>query len=251
VVLVHGFPDTARTWDVVGPRVASAGFRVLAPYTRGIAPSSAPADGDYASDTLGRDILALIGAAGHEQAVVVGHDFGASAAYSAAGLGPTKVRKLVTVAIPHPASIKPTLGKLWSVRHFVSHRLPGAAKRFASKDFAEIRTLYQRWSPGFEWPDSELEHAKNSYSAPGGTQRALDYYKFITPTPPEGHRVRLPMPSLVVGGDSDGAMAAADFEGSKARFTGPVDVVMVPGGHFLHREHPEEFLAVLLPFLTA
>ena len=33
------------------------------------------------------------------------------------------------------------------------------------------------------------------------------------------------------------------------RFTGPIEVAMVPGGHFLHREHPEEFLAVLLPFL--
>ncbi|MCA9534936.1 MAG: alpha/beta hydrolase [Polyangiales bacterium] len=249
VVLVHGFPDTARTWDLVGPRIAALGFRVLAPYTRGIAPSSAPADGDYASDTLGRDILALIEAAGEQQAIVVGHDFGASAAYSAAGLGSDKVRKLVTVAIPHPASIKPSLGKVWKVRHFMTHRLPGAAKRFAANDFAELRVLYERWSPGFAWPDAEFEAAKNSYSAPGGTQRALDYYKFITPKPPAGHLVRLPMPSLVIGGHTDGAMKAEDFEGCKGRFTGPIEVAMVPGGHFLHREHPEEFLAVLLPFL--
>lgn len=249
VVLVHGFPDTARTWDLVGPRIAEAGFRVLAPYTRGIAPSSIPEDRDYAGDTLGRDILGLIEATGEEDAIVVGHDFGASAAYSAAGLGPDRVRKLVAVAIPHPATIKPTLSVAWGARHFLTHRLPGAAGRFAKNDFAQLRVLYERWSPGFDWPESEFEAAKNAYSAEGCCQAALDYYRSITPKIPSGHRVKLGMPSLIIGGESDGVMDAAAFEASRRRFTGEVDVAMVPGGHFLHREYPEPFLDVLIPFL--
>lgn len=249
VLLVHGFPDTARTWDWVGPRLAASGFRVIAPYTRGIAPTEIPADGDYGSDTLGRDLLALIEAAGESEAIVVGHDFGASAAYSAAGLGPEKVAKLVAVAIPHPASIKPRLGLLWGARHFLGHRLPGAAKRFAKRDFAQLRVLYERWSPGFDWPDKELEAAKNSYAAPGCCQAALDYYKHIGAKLPPGQRVKLGMPTLVVGGETDGVMGEADFRRSARRFTGEIRVAMVPGGHFLHREHPQAFLDVLLPFL--
>lgn len=251
VVLVHGFPDTARTWDWVGPKIAAEGFRVLAPYTRGIAPTQAPDDGDYGSDTMGHDILALIEASGEEQAIVVGHDFGASAVYSAAGLGPERISKLVTVAIPHPASIKVTPRKAWAVRHFVTHRLPGAVRRFAANDFAQIRVLYERWSPAFDWPEEEFESAKNSYSAPGCTEAALAYYHHISPKLPAGQRKKLTMPTLIVGGKTDGAMATEDFKGSTRRCLGPVEVKMVAGGHFLHREHPEEFFAALVPFLKA
>jgi len=252
VVLVHGFPDTARTWDLVGPRIAEQGFRVVAPFTRGIAPTPVPADGDYRNDRLGQDVLDLIEALGETSAIVVGHDFGASAAYAAAGLGgPERVRKLVTVAIPHPATLKPGLGVLWGARHFLTHKLPGAPGRFAAHDFAQMRVLYERWSPGFDWPDAELEHAKNSYSAPGCCDAAMGYYRALALAPSPGLRARIGSPTLIVGGETDGVARAADFEASRSRFTGPVDVLMVPGGHFLHREHPEPFLDVLLPFLSA
>ncbi|MCA9493176.1 MAG: alpha/beta hydrolase [Myxococcales bacterium] len=112
-VLVHGFPDTPWTWDVVGPRLAAAGYRVVAPYTRGIGPSTDTSPPNYDTDTLGTDILGLIEALGEDKAVVVGHDFGAAAAYAAAGLGAERVDRLVTLAIPHPAAIRPTPAKLW------------------------------------------------------------------------------------------------------------------------------------------
>jgi len=250
VILTHGFPDTAHTWDVVGPRVAAAGFRVLAPFTRGIAPSSAPADGAYDADSMGRDLLGLIEAAGEEQAILVGHDFGASAVYAATGLAPERVRRMVTVAIPHPASLKPTPALMWGARHFATLRFPGAVGRFSAGDFQGIRVLYERWSPTFDWPDSEFEAAKNSYSAPGCCAAALSYYKFVA-APSKGIAARIAVPSLVIGGRDDGVADEGAFMGSLSRFTGDVDVVMVPGGHFLHREHPEPFMDVLLPFLQA
>ena len=88
VLLLHGFPDTAHSWDRVIPALAAAGYRVVAPFMRGYHPTQIPADGQYDTDTLGRDALALISALGEEKAIVVGHDWGASAAYSAATLGP-------------------------------------------------------------------------------------------------------------------------------------------------------------------
>src|SRR5580700_9385009 len=108
VLLLHGFPDTPHTWDAVRPAVAAAGYRAVSPFLRGYAPTAIPADGAYDGDTLGRDALALIEALGAERAIVVGHDWGAGAAYSAAALGPARVTKLVTVGIPHPASLKPS-----------------------------------------------------------------------------------------------------------------------------------------------
>lgn len=250
VVLVHGFPDTARTWDHVGPRLAEEGFDVVAPYTRGYAPSPVPADGRYDSDTLGMDIIHLIEALGREQAIVVGHDWGASAAYAAAGLRPERVSKLATLAIPHPAGIKPNLKLVWDTRHFIGFKLPGAAKRFARGDFAGVRTMYERWSPGFDWPDSEFESVKNSYSAPGCLDAALGYYRALSPKPTPGLRARVKVRTRIFGGLSDGALGREGFESGKHRFDAPVDVVMLPGGHFLHREAPEAFTEALLAYLN-
>ena len=109
----------------------------------------------------------------------------------------------------------------------------------------------RRWELHRVWPEAEFEAAKNSYSAPGCCAAAIAYYHFLSPKVPPGQRKRLGMPSLIVGGVTDGALGTSDFEGSTRRFTGPVDVKMLPGGHFLHREHPEPFLEVLLPFLQA
>src|SRR5262245_47208338 len=108
VLLLHGFPDTPQTWDAARPALAAAGFRAVSPFMRGYAPSEIPTTDAYDSDTLGRDALALIEALGERSAIVVGHDWGASAAYSAVGLAPDRIRQLVTVAVPYPGSIRPS-----------------------------------------------------------------------------------------------------------------------------------------------
>ncbi len=140
VLLLHGFPDTAHTWDHAASALAAAGFCAAAPFMRGYAPTTIPADGKYDTDTLGQDALALITALGHSQAIVVGHDWGAGAAYCAAGLGPSALRFLVTVAIPHPAGVLPTPQLVWSVRHFLSLRLPGAAQKIRAGNLAHLRS---------------------------------------------------------------------------------------------------------------
>ncbi len=251
VLLLHGFPDTAHTWDDVRPALAAAGFRAVSPFNRGYAPTQRPGADEYDSDTLGRDALALIEAlGGGEPAYLVGHDWGASAAYSAAGLGgPAAIKKLVTVGIPHPAAIKPTLGLLWGARHFVTLRLPGAARRFARGDFAEVERLYRRWSPTWDFPRAELEAVKNAYAAPGCLDAALGYYRCLTPKPPPGQRAKIEVPTLAFGGRDDGVATEAMFHGAKRRFMGEYRVIMTSGGHFLHREAPEEFIGPLIDYL--
>ena len=152
VLLLHGFPDTPHTWDAVRPALAAAGYRAVTPFMRGYAPTEVPRDGAYDADTLGRDAIALIEALGEERAFLVGHDWGASAAYAAAGLAPERLRMLITLAIPHPASILPTPGTLWGVRHFFALSLPGAAARMRADGFAYVDALVRRWSPAWDVP---------------------------------------------------------------------------------------------------
>jgi pimeloyl-ACP methyl ester carboxylesterase len=249
VLLVHGFPDTAHSWDFVRPALAAAGFRAVAPFTRGYSPTSIPADGDYNSDTLGRDVLALIRALGEESAVVVGHDWGASASYSAAGLDPSRIRRLVTLAIPHPASMVPTPRLLWSVRHFITLNLPGAADRLRANNFALVDELVQRWSPTWKVPPGETAAVKRAFANPGCVEAALGYYGALRPWMPEGQRKRIPVPSVAFAGLHDNVDPSA-YDHARSRYTGSYEVVRMPGGHFMHREHPEHFVRELLRVLA-
>src|SRR6202012_2597720 len=101
VLMLHGFPDTAYTWDDLRPRIAAKGYRAVSPFMRGYRPTAVPTH-DADQETLAHDALALIEALGADKAVVIGHDWGAAAAYGAAALSPEKVSKLFVLAIPHP-----------------------------------------------------------------------------------------------------------------------------------------------------
>src|SRR3954454_10859481 len=73
---LHGFPDSAHTWDFLLPELADAGFRAVAPFLRGYAPTDVPADGLYQPGALASDYIALHAALGGDgEAVLIGHDW--------------------------------------------------------------------------------------------------------------------------------------------------------------------------------
>ncbi len=80
VLCLHGFPDHAYTYEALLPRLAEAGFRGVAPFMRGYAPTSAAADDRYQSVLLSQDALALLDAFDAEPGLLVGHDWGAQCA---------------------------------------------------------------------------------------------------------------------------------------------------------------------------
>jgi len=250
VLLVHGFPDTAHTWDAVRPAVARAGFRAVAPWTRGYAPTEIPVQDAYDSDTLGTDIVALIDALGHDDATVVGHDWGASAAFSAAGIAPAKVRQLITLGIPHPATIVPTPRLLWTARHFFRLGRKHAARGVRKGNMAYIDELVRRWSPAWNVPASETDHVKEAFAVPGCLEAALGYYRAARPGVPPAQRKRVTMPAVAFAGTDD-AIDPAMYERARRRYDAAYEVVTMPGGHFMHREHPEHFIRELVRVLAA
>lgn len=75
----HGFPDSPMTWRHLLPALAAAGYRAVAPYMRGYAPSAVPATDDYYGASLAADMNALNAALGGKgDAVLIGHDWGAA-----------------------------------------------------------------------------------------------------------------------------------------------------------------------------
>ena len=247
VLLLHGFPDTAHTWDRIGPGLAAAGFRVIAPFLRGYAPS-AMASRDTDAETLGRDVLALAAAFGGDVRVV-GHDWGAEAVYAAASLGAEGIERLVAVAIPHRATVPLTPGLLWSLRHFIAFKLPGAEARFARSDCEQVSVLWHRWSPTWSFDDADLEPVKNALAAPDCLRSALGYYRAASFRTPAFMRRPISVPTLAVAGSDDPGISVAAYEHARIHFGGDYAVRAIPGGHFCHRESPQAFLDAVIPFL--
>lgn len=249
VILLHGFPDTPHTFDALRPALAAAGFRAVSPFMRGYAPSSIPGDDAFDAETLGNDVLALIDALGEPRAFVVGHDWGASAAYAAASLDASRVTRLVTIAIPHPGFFVPDRGFFERAAHFIYLSQSDAEALMAADDFAHVDELYTRWSPTWAFDPSETEPIKNAFAAPGALQAALGYYRAATLVAPAFLQVPLPMPTLTIAGLDDGVTLPESFEQTAAGFSGEWTLTSLPGGHFVHRENPDEANAAIVEFL--
>jgi pimeloyl-ACP methyl ester carboxylesterase len=245
VLLVHGFPDTAYTWDKVMPALADAGYRAVAPFTRGYRPTEVPADGAYDVETLARDVLALIDAFGGS-AIVVGHDWGAAAAYAAAAMEPERMKLLVTVGVPHPRSLLPTPWLMWKVRHFVVLRLKSAPARMKRDDFAYLDVLIKRWSPAWQYGPEETARVKHAFADDACLDASLAYYRQLSARMTPAQRSKITVPTVAFAGEHDGTLAPRAFEKARTLFTGSYEVVQMPGGHFMHREHPEHFATELV-----
>lgn len=101
VVLCHGFPQTKEAWRHQVVALARAGYRAVAFDMRGYGKSDAPTDPAQYSVFHGvGDLIALLDALGEEQAVVVGHDWGATVAWQAALLRPDRFRAVMALGVP-------------------------------------------------------------------------------------------------------------------------------------------------------
>lgn len=256
LMLLHGFPDTADGYADVMQPLAAAGYRVVAPFLRGYHPSGIPADGDYSAHALGTDALALAAALGHERFSLVGHDWGALAAYAAANLSPARIIRLATIAIPHPRSIPPDPRLLWRAPHFLLFQFGRLSEwQVARNDLAYIDHLYRYWSPNWNPPAGEVEGVKAGFRLPGRLRAALGYYRCLIGdarnlTRMQLYRRRVSVPTLAFAGGSDGALDAGLYERTPEAFSGPYEVAIFDrAGHFLHREEPARFVERLLGFL--
>lgn len=102
VVFVHGFPESWYSWRHQFQPVIDAGFRVVAPDVRGYGGSDKPeAVEAYDMQNMIADVLGLIEALGAEQAILVGHDWGAPIVWQTAALHPERVHAVAALSVPY------------------------------------------------------------------------------------------------------------------------------------------------------
>jgi len=266
VLCLHGFPDTAHSFRHQLPALAAAGFRAVAPFMRGYAPTDIPKDGRYQSAVLAEDAVGLIDALGASTAYVFGHDWGALAAYGAAIIAPQKIIKLVTAAVPYGPSVLNAFMTNYDQQQrswymfFFQH--PFADPAVAHDDFRFLERLWQDWSPGWKYSAEDLDALKRTFRVPGVLQAALGYYRAtLNPANQDPALADLQMrmsmspidvPGLIFHGAGDNCMGVELLEGMEALFPRGLRKVVVPdAGHFLHLEQPGEINRTLIDFLRS
>lgn len=251
-LLLHGYPDTAWTWRHLGPRLGELGWRAVAPFARGYAPTDLAPDGDYEVGALALDAASAHRAlGGDDRAVIVGHDWGAVAAYAVSSWRPELFERVVTLAIPPVgASLAASLRRrnpaeafrqAAAFRYFVFQQVPGLAERVLP---SHIERQWERWAPGYD-ASEDLAFVADALRGPGHRAAAMRYYRaFLQPwyrqsrhAEARSHLRATPrQPFLYIHGRADACVRLALVEETK--FPADAEIHVVEGGHFAHLQSP-------------
>jgi pimeloyl-ACP methyl ester carboxylesterase len=268
VILLHGFPESHRTWRELVPRLHGR-LRLVMPDLRGFAGSDLPQDvGEYKTDLLVGDIFAMADALGIERFALVGHDWGGAMAWAAAIKGDPRVTRLAIVNSPHPLIFQKSLiedaEQRAASQYITAFRTAGFEKAVEAMGFeAFFDKTFARHVDVASIPEAEKRQYIADWSQPGAFNAMLNWYRASkVVVPPAGITIPLPdwllrpfprirIPTLVAWGMRDKALLPIQLDGLDQLIDNLTIVRLADAGHFAPWEAPDAVAEALGPFLAA
>jgi pimeloyl-ACP methyl ester carboxylesterase len=268
VILLHGFPESHRTWREVAPRLRDH-FHLVMPDQRGFAGSDRPQEVEaYKTDTLIDDIFALADALAIERFALVGHDWGGAISWPAALRNDPRLTRLAIVNAPHPVVFQKSLiedsDQRAASQYINAFRTPGFERAVAAMGFENFfEKSFANHADLSIIPEAEKRQYLADWSQPGGFVAMLNWYRAAkVVVPPPGATVPLPdlvlrvfpkvtVPTLVIWGMRDSALLPIQLDGLDALVEDLTVVRLPDAGHFAPWEAPDAVAGALLPFLAA
>ncbi len=270
VVLLHGFPECWYSWRHQLTAFGE-GFRVVAPDLRGYNLSDKPPHvRDYKLSKLVDDVTGLINRLGHEEAIIVGHDWGAAVAWETARKYPRYVRKLAALQVPPAAAWRRNMTFAqalcsWYMLFFQLPRIP--EWWLARDDFRELARMFRTtaWRRG-TFTEHDIEVYKNAFRREGALTAAVNYYRANIPSlflPEKKRRIenaplfedasdhRIRVPTLFIYGERDFAILPSTVAGVGDYVDAPHrEVRIATAGHWVQQEAVAEVNAALRSFVA-
>jgi pimeloyl-ACP methyl ester carboxylesterase len=259
VLLLHGWPDAPRGWSAVAQLLHAAGYRTISPYLRGTAPTrfldpNTPRVGSGVA--LAQDAIDLLDALQLDRVAVVGHDWGARAAYTLAALFPERITAIATLALayqPHGRFTLPNFAqsRLFWYQWLMCTEAGAAAVRQDPVGFARIQ--WNTWSPPGWFDEAEFAATATHFAKPDWAATTLNAYRSRwmpgEATDPRYDALQqrlhatesLTIPTLMLQGAADTCDSPSESAGLDQYFTAGYQRLMIERvGHFPHREAPAQ-----------
>ena len=267
VILLHGFPESHRTWREVAPRLERDFFLVM-PDQRGFAGSDLPQDvQDYRTDLLIDEIFALADALGIERFALVGHDWGGAIAWGAALRGDPRLTRLAIINAPHPVIFQKSVieneEQRLASQYITAFRTPGFEKVVEAQGFDWFfDTTFARHVDTSQVSEEERRQYIADWSQPGAFNAMLNWYRAAKViVPPPGVTVPLPdmllkafpkvkVPTLVIWEMKDAALLPLQLEGLEELVDDLAIERLPKAGHFAPWEAGDAATDALGPFLA-
>jgi pimeloyl-ACP methyl ester carboxylesterase len=254
VILLHGFPGGAASFERVAEALADTGHRVLVPQQRGYSPHARPRHRwAYALNELVDDAVALIDASGAKEAHVVGHDWGGIVGWVLADRVPERVQSLTIIATPHPRAVLETLWSgeqlalSWYMALFQLPRLPEFLFRGGEGNI--VRKLLTRSGLSLEIADRYIGALLND---PGLLTGALNWYRGLPSYIAYAFRARpLTCRTQYILGENDVFVGRRAARHSARWVKGPYEFKIVRNGtHWLPEDDSDRLVSLLVEFLS-
>ena len=255
IVLLHGFPEFWYGWRLQIQPLAAAGFRVVAPDMRGYNLSSKP-DGvaSYAGDLLAADVRGLIHERGAESAMLVGHDWGGTAAWTTAMNHPEVVDRLAILNAAHPRKLLQglhhpgQLRKSWYFFFFDLPDLPEAVVHANRWHFFRhfLHDAHPAYTP------EEIDRYVKAWSQPGASAGMINYYRSSVRQKHAEAQIRtISAPTLVIWGQRDRYLGQELAEPDHDDVPNLDRVERLPdASHWVHHDEHERVNQLLTDFFA-
>lgn len=245
VLLVHGYPDTHRVWRRQIPALVAAGYRVIAPDTRGCGETEiSTSRGDYHISNLVADLLALLDALEVAEVRLIGHDWGSAISWQLAIDHPERVDRYVALSTGHPMAYRRG-GPAQKIKGYYTllFQLPWLPELIlASGNWFGFRVL-----TGFE---EEMDEWRAQQSRPGRLKAGLNYYRANGALFLWGKSPNARVPVLGVWSSGDRFLAESQMRDSAQFVDGRFRYVRIEGAnHWLQLSAAEKFNTILLDYL--
>lgn len=243
VVLLHGFPQRASSWDAVVPILHAHGLRTIAPDQRGYSPGARPRGRTaYRSSKLVGDVVALIGAVGGTggggPVHLVGHDWGAVVAWATAAQHPELVRTLTAVSVPHPAAFLHALVTSRQLRdswYMGLFQLPLVPERLVRRRPAGIEHALRAGGMSA----AEVARFRTDIVEYGALTGGLNWYRALPFNSPRTTLLPVRVPTTHVWSDGDVAVGRRGAELCGRHVEAPYELVVLEGvSHWIPEHAP-------------